>query len=152
MADAPDVEGAAIRDCPFCRIARGEDQSPEILVEAEEWLAFFPTSPATPGHTLVIPRTHVPHFWALDSPLACVLATACIHVGRAVEMALDPDGMNLITSRGGAAEQTVPHLHLHILPRWGDDAVDTIWPPKRPSDSTRLAQLAMELRSALGAG
>lgn len=141
-----------VLDCPFCGIIRGDDRSAEILVDADEWLAFFPRTPATPGHTLVVPRRHVPDFWALDRSLAAVLATACIQVGRGVQDALEPGGMNLITSRGAAAEQTVPHVHLHILPRWEDDPVDAIWPPKRAIDSARMAGLAMEIRRALGTG
>jgi histidine triad (HIT) family protein len=137
--------------CPFCKIAAGEDDELEIVGEDDAWIAFFPKAPATPGHTLVVPRRHVPHYWTLDEQLACSLATACIAVGRAIREALEPAGMNLITSQGAAAEQTVLHLHLHLLPRWEDDRVDTIWPPKRTADLTALSNLAGKVRMALGA-
>src|SRR5438552_394193 len=83
--------------CPFCRIVLRTDPA-EILCETESWVAFFPTSPATPGHSLVIPRLHVPDFLSLDSALGGKLMAGVVRVGRAIEAALQPDGMNLISS------------------------------------------------------
>jgi histidine triad (HIT) family protein len=116
-----------------------------------EWIAFFPDAPATPGHTLVVPRQHVPHYWALSDELAANLAAASLRIGRAIHEALRPAGMNLITSQGAAAEQTVMHVHLHVLPRWEHDALDAIWPPKQAADSATVSRLADELRAWLGA-
>jgi histidine triad (HIT) family protein len=60
--------------------------------------------------------------------------------------------MNLITSRGRAAEQSVPHVHVHVLPRWADDPVDPIWPAKQRPDSAALVRAAEQVRSVLRAG
>src|SRR4051812_20757597 len=111
-----DVLHDVTQDCPFCAIARGEDGSVEIVCERSQWVAFFPPEPATPGHTLIIPRAHVRDLWHADPELGAVLMEAVIHVGNAVQTAVSPDGMNLISSAGEAAEQTVFHLHLHIVP------------------------------------
>jgi histidine triad (HIT) family protein len=135
------------KDCPFCAIARGEDESVEVISEAEFWLAFFPRAPATPGHTLVIPRKHVPDLWAADRHLAAELTGAAIRVGRAIQGAVEPEGLNLITSAGEAAEQTVFHLHLHLVPRWADDRLG-IWPPKRSMAPQLKADLADAVRTA----
>src|SRR5689334_8214617 len=97
-SEIPGLDGEA--DCPFCRIARGEDPSVEIICQAEDWVAFFPTDPATRGHTLVIPRLHVPDLWSVPPELGASLMEAVIRVGHAIENALAPDGMNLITSSG----------------------------------------------------
>jgi len=128
-------------NCPFCRIAAGHD-SAALVCERDEWVAFLPPEPATPGHTLVIPRVHARDFWALPDAVASELGLAACCVGRAVNRALGPDGMNLITSAGTAAEQTVPHVHLHILPRWEADAVGPIWPPKQATPLEQLEDLA----------
>lgn len=135
------------RSCPFCAIASGEDRSIETVCEGATWLAFFPLDPATLGHTLVIPRRHVRDLWSADRSMAEDLIQASIRVGHAIQSALEPDGMNLITSSGYAAEQTVPHLHLHVVPRWRDDGID-IWPPARSIAMTTKRDAAERIRQA----
>jgi histidine triad (HIT) family protein len=51
-----------------------------------------------------------------------------LHLAQAIRSALNPDGLNLITSAGAAASQTVYHLHLHLVPRWHHDSIGNIWP------------------------
>jgi histidine triad (HIT) family protein len=140
----PDSAGA----CEFCAIARGEDDSAEIVCEGDTWLAFFPIRPATPGHTLVIPRTHVSNLWDLEPPLTDQLMEAVVKVGRAIDKALSPEGMNLITSAGKTAEQTVFHLHLHVVPRWQRDGFGKIWPGDKRFEDSDLDDVAGRVRSA----
>ena len=135
--------------CPFCRIADGEDSDVIRIAEANDWVAFFPPEPATPGHTLIIPRLHVPDFWALDPDLACTLTEAAKQIGKAVASALEPDGLNLITSAGAAAEQTVFHVHLHVVPRWRRDGFGHIWPKSHETSAASLSSTANALRKAL---
>lgn len=134
-------------NCEFCAISRGDDRSVEIVCEGENWVAFFPLDPATPGHTLVIPRNHVADLWEAEPALATDLMAAVIRVGRASNVSLKPEGMNLITSAGSAAEQTVFHLHLHVVPRWRRDGFGKIWPPKKYTDS-QLENVADRIRAA----
>ena len=135
--------------CAFCAIVRGDDPSMEVICEGETWLAFFPLDPATPGHTLVIPRRHVPNLWEADPVLGAELMAAVIGVGRAIRAALAPAGMNLITSAGRVAEQTVDHLHLHLVPRWHGDRLDRIWPSKsQGAKKADLRALAERIRRA----
>src|SRR6185437_3410737 len=94
------------KGCEFCSIARGESDA-QVVAEGEGWVAFFPLKPATLGHTLVIPRRHLRDLWAAEPCEAGDLAAASVRVGRAIDRALNPDGMNLITSAGSAAEQTI---------------------------------------------
>ena len=133
-------------DCDFCSIAQGEDASADIVCEGESWVAFFPLHPATLGHTLVIPRCHVADLWKVEPPLGEQLMTAAIHVGRAIQAALAPEGMNLITSAGEIAEQTVFHLHLHLLPRWPGDGFGDIWPPAGLKNDLALKDAAAMIR------
>jgi histidine triad (HIT) family protein len=134
--------------CPFCAIARGEDPSAEIVCEGESWVAFFPKEPATPGHTMVIPREHVPDVWSLEPDLGAELMAAVVRVGRAVRQALSPAGMNLISSSGEVAEQSVFHLHLHVVPRYPGDHIDPIWPPHEKTDPELMAGVAERVRDA----
>lgn len=134
--------------CDFCRIARGEDPSAVVVCEGQAWIAFFPPEPATPGHTLVIPREHVPDVWSLDPSLGAELMSAVVHVGRAVREAVTPAGLNLISSSGEAAEQSVFHLHLHVVPRYLGDSIDPIWPPQEKADPELISGVAERMRDA----
>ena len=134
--------------CDFCAIARGRNRSAEIVCEGDDWVAFFPLSPATPGHTLVIPRAHVADLWHVGSPLDATLMAAVIRVGRAISAALSPEGMNLISSAGKTAEQTVFHLHLHIVPRWQRDGFGRIWPTEGRFEDADLENVADRIRAA----
>lgn len=137
-------------DCDFCAIARGEDRFVEVVGEAKNWIAFFPTNPATPGHTLIIPRRHVVDLWEVELDLAAELMKAVVLVGRAIEVSLKPEGMNLITSAGKVAEQTVFHLHLHVVPRWHRDNFGKIWPIEGKSfQESDLENIADRVREAI---
>lgn len=129
--------------CPFCRIAAHEDAA-EVIYETPTIIAFVPDQPSAVGHALVIPKDHLPNFLALDpaSELTAELWRVVTELGTAIDHALAPDGMNIITSAGEAATQTIFHLHVHLVPRWKDDEIGTIWPPPvlRPNyDEQRVA-------------
>ena len=136
-------------DCTFCRIGRGEHPSIETIAEGTNWIAFFPLEPAVPGHTLVIPRAHHADLWAVPVALAAELVEAVIEVGHAIDTALTPEGMNLITSAGSAAEQSVFHVHLHVVPRWNDDGFGRIWPPDQHHPVAEVRDVAERLRRAM---
>lgn len=135
-------------DCPFCAIAQGKHQTAEVVCEEKNWIAFFPLNPATPGHTLVIPRRHVADLWQAEAALGADLMAAVIRVGRAIDEALKPEGMNLISSAGETAEQTVFHLHLHVVPRWRRDGFGQIWPAEGMFHDASLSGFADSIREA----
>jgi histidine triad (HIT) family protein len=117
--------------CEFCRIVRGEEAA-RVVCSTSDTLAFFPLEPAALGHTLIVPRKHVRDLWSADPQLASSLMATVIQVGRALDKALHPDGMNLISSAGEAASQSIFHLHLHLIPRWANDHIRNLWPPSEP--------------------
>ena len=141
-----DVDAA--EDCDFCAIVRGDEPEAQVVCEAESWVAFFPLQPATPGHTLVVPRRHVPDLWSVDSHLGAELMAAVIRVGHAVREAMLPQGINLITSAGKVAEQTVFHVHLHVVPRWEHDGFGEIWPPRGGLTGVDLGDAAARISEA----
>jgi histidine triad (HIT) family protein len=102
--------------CVFCAVVAGEVPSRRVH-EDEHAVAFLDLAPLHRGHTLVVPRRHVDSL--LDGPPvmaeigACVDATARLLVDR-----LGADGLNLVSSAGPVAGQEVPHLHVHLLPRY----------------------------------
>lgn len=137
-------------DCEFCQIVRGE-QPARVVGDSSDALAFFPLRPVCLGHTIVIPKTHVRDLWAADSLPGMGLLQAAIRVGQAINRTLRPDGLNLISSAGEAASQTVFHLHLHVVPRWSGDHIGRIWPPSEPLSDELKDETAAVIRDAYAA-
>src|SRR5215813_11785325 len=101
-------------DCIFCKIVTGEIPSMRVA-ENERTIAFMDISPATRGHTLVIPKRHYRDLLEIDDAdlTACVLAARDMAVRARTK--LGADGVNLLNSCGAAAWQTVFHFHIHVL-------------------------------------
>lgn len=118
--------------CPFCAIIMGEGWA-RVVYRDDYAVAFFPLQPAALGHTLVVPRRHIPDIWELPEQTAAHLSRTVLRVAAALRAAVTPDGLNIIQSSGAAATQTIPHLHTHLVPRWAADAMGPIWPAKPPS-------------------
>lgn len=141
------------KDCPFCAILRGEEGAARIVCKRDSWIAFFPLEPAVLGHTLVVPRQHVAHLWESTSAVNAELMEAVEILGQAIRASLNPDGLNLITSAGTAAEQSVAHLHLHLVPRWTGDSFGPIWPSEAPHFSDdELDSAAVDIRGKCAGG
>lgn len=115
-----------VEDCVFCRIVAGE--SPATVVTRTEYCTVIePLNPVTPGHVLVIPNSHVKD--ALEHPALTgeVMETAA-HLAKHPEYYARPkESVNLITSVGAAATQSVWHLHVHIVPRRRGDGLLLPW-------------------------
>lgn len=111
-------------------------------------MAFFPTNPATLGHTLVIPRRHLVDVWALHQADAAPLWEATLGLAHAIKSALRPDGLNIINSAGNAATQSVFHVHMHVVPRWFDDPIGDIWPPKETWNPQEKDEVLDDLQAA----
>lgn len=105
--------------CPFCEIE-------ETLVVAQNSaaLAFRDAFPIAEGHTLVIPREHVASIFDLSASGQASLWQLVAKVRSALAEQLSPAGFNIGVNDGEAAGQTVPHAHLHIIPRYQDDVPD----------------------------
>ena len=134
--------------CPFCDIVKRKVPA-EVVYETPHTLAFFPLQPATHGHTMVITKEHFDTFLGVPRELVPALWQAVTDVGRALNAVLHPEGMNVISSAGAAASQSVFHVHVHLVPRWSNDAVGEIWPPKSPTPETILEDVADAIREHL---
>ncbi|WP_091054120.1 HIT family protein [Glycomyces sambucus] len=146
-APDPEAEPGAV-GCDFCGIAAEGGETHEVL-RTDTVIGFFPLFPAAIGHTLLIPRAHVPDIWSLEPALAGALAEASVAVAHAIRSALRPDGLSVVQSNGRSASQTVMHLHVHLVPRWEDDALPRIWPTRSAWPEHRLAAAGAAIRSRL---
>jgi len=134
-------------DCVFCKIRDGQIPSTRIF-EDERALAFMDINPLNDGHCLVITRAHAPTiFEAAVADLQAAVAAAQ-RVALALKRALAPNGLNLLQANGAAAFQSVPHFHLHLVPRWTGDGKGFDW-PLVPGDRVRIQGIAEKIRDAL---
>ncbi len=143
-------DGAMIEDCVFCRISAGLAPA-SMVYQDEQVMAFMDVNQPISGKVLVSPRRHVEMLYELDDDLAARLFVVTVRIARAVRVAFHPDGLNLFQANGRAAQQSVFHLHIHVLPRMAGDAVTVRWPTRMPS-RPMLDELAGAIRAAMGDG
>lgn len=120
---ARDTRTATGTDCIFCGIASG--RLPASLVhQDQDWLAVMDIHPIRVGHVLIIPRRHVARIAELSAPAQQTLFGLADRVLRAQEATGHArGGANLLLNDGVAANQHIPHLHLHCIPRRPGDAL-----------------------------
>lgn len=105
--------------CPFCTLP------PDRLIHADAHAVVIRDGfPVSPGHTLIIPRRHVGSFFDTTSGERASLFKLLDEAKHVLAAELQPDGWNIGINDGPAAGQTVPHLHIHLIPRYAGDRED----------------------------
>lgn len=134
-------------DCVFCKIVRGEVPSTKVH-EDEHTIAFMDIGHVNPGHTIVALKAHVETIYGLDDMQAAAIFRTATRIAKAAKKALSPAGMTLLQANEVAGWQTVPHFHMHVLPRHDNDGAVLTWPAKRPPRED-LERYAAQIRAAL---
>ena len=119
-------------DCIFCKIANGEIPS-KTLYEDERFRVILDLGPAARGHALVIPKEHASDLYELPEETASQVLVLAKKMAARMADKLHCDGLNLIQNNGEAAGQTVPHFHLHMMPRYLKDGQKIGWVPGKPT-------------------
>ncbi len=114
------------KNCIFCKIVAGQTEV-EKIYEDDLIIAFLDISPINPGHILVIPKEHTASPSSLSEQISGRIFHVASRLGLALKKALNADGVNLHLSDGICAGQTVAHTHLHVIPRYTDDAFHWNW-------------------------
>lgn len=131
-------------DSVFTRILRRE--IPAAMVhEDDRVFAFMDAGQVNPGHVLVATRRQVETLVELEEDEVAHLFVVAHRVARAVQAAFRPAGMTLLQANRPAGWQTVPHVHVHVLPRHAGDGVELVWPRKEPP-LAELQALAARIR------
>ena len=115
----------------FTRIIRGELPAAKVY-EDEHTIALMDAGQVNPGHVIVATKRQVETILDLDDELAGALFRTVARVARAVDEAFKPAGITVLQANRPAGWQTVPHVHVHVLPRHADDGVGLVWPRKEP--------------------
>jgi histidine triad (HIT) family protein len=117
-------------------------------------LAFMDIHPVNEGHCLVIPLAHFATIFEMSPEDFAVVGATVTKVARAVDKALHPSAMNIVQANGALAGQTVPHVHVHVLPRRAGDNLLMSWDRLRTgavvdADPVRLGEIAERIRGQL---
>ena len=146
MAGSPAAPGT-VANCPFCAIIRGE--APAVTIaETEHLLAFLDIRPLFRGHTLLVPKVHMRLLSDLPGGQAAEFLTTAQRLERAVEDGLGAAGSMVLVNN--VISQSVPHLHLHVIPRNPQDGLRFWLGPRQPYDSAGEAEeYAAKIRAAL---
>jgi histidine triad (HIT) family protein len=135
--------------CVFCDIIGGRTEAAMVLDEPEV-LAFLDVRPVFVGHVLVVPREHHVTLPDLPAPLLPTLFEAVQRLSAAVPAALGAEGTFVATNN--RVSQSVPHLHVHVVPRTkGDGLRGFFWPRTRYEAPEQLAATAAAIRSRVAA-
>jgi histidine triad (HIT) family protein len=134
-------------DCPFCRIAAGEQEAAIVLDEPHA-LAFLDHRPLFPGHCLLITREHRETLLDLGSDeIGPFFATAQL-LAQAVTEAMGAEGT--FVALNNVVSQSVPHLHVHVVPRRRKDGLrGFFWPRTKYESSEQEAEVAAAIRQAV---
>ncbi|MBW1739977.1 MAG: HIT family protein [Deltaproteobacteria bacterium] len=135
-------------DCIFCKIVSGEIPSVK-LYEDDRVLAFMDINPLNDGHLLIIPKAHAATIHEITEADFLAVMSATRKLAAAVKKALNPEGINLLQLNGKAANQVVPHLHVHIVPRWSGDGVTVSQWELVPGDMEKIKGIADQIRKDL---
>jgi histidine triad (HIT) family protein len=133
--------------CNFCEIASGGLKA-EIVIEDEATVAFLDHRPLFPGHVLLAPKQHYETLADLPDHLLAPLFANARLLSRAVEAALEAEGSFIAINN--RVSQSVPHLHIHVVPRRRKDGLrGFFWPRGKYRDEHHAAETAEALRAAI---
>ena len=133
-------------ECIFCSII-SKDREAAYVYEDEEFMAIMDKYPINIGHTLVMPKKH--YKTLLDMPLNDIarLFALTAYIAKAVVKATNADGFSIGQNNGEVANQIIPHVHVHIIPRYANDK--TRWSSRRLVTLEQLQDTARKIRSFL---
>lgn len=130
----------------FCQIIAGELAAAEVT-RTDELIAFLDHRPVFPGHVLICPLRHVDTLLDLPADLMAPMLTLAQRVARAQETVLESQGS--FVAMNNVVSQSVPHLHLHVVPRRRKDGLRGFFWPRVSYAEGQADQLAAELSGAL---
>ena len=135
-------------DCVFCSIVAGDADAHRVLQD-DHAVAFLDARPLFPGHVLVVPRVH--HETLADLPVTQIepLFQRVRWLAQALERAVDAEGT--FVAINNRVSQSVPHLHVHVVPRTKGDGLKGFFWPRNPYESDEhAAEVAQRIRDAIG--
>lgn len=151
MESPPSGQGIADlkgKPCVFCDILN--KNAPAAFVHRDESVAaIMDIHPINPGHVLVMPRRHYHHILEMSTEAVAELYSTVHRVAAAVHKAIQADGLNVGQNNGASAAQIVPHVHVHVVPRFYGDSSDGRWPRRKEASMKELQTVADRIQRRL---
>lgn len=113
-------------NCIFCKIIAGEIPSATVY-ENDDFKVIMDIFPGAKGHMILLPKKHSANLFELDDETASKALLVARKVAIAMKAEVDCEGINLLQNNGEAAGQTIFHFHIHLIPRFKGDQVNTTW-------------------------
>jgi histidine triad (HIT) family protein len=135
-------------DCIFCKIVNREIPA-TVVYEDADVLVFMDIGPIIKGHALVISKQHYDPITETPDEILVKLHLTAKRVAQAQLNGLGADGVNIMQNNGTAAGQEVPHIHVHVIPRYEDDGHHWNWNAKKYENFEEMAKLAEKLQKQL---
>ena len=132
--------------CIFCDILDGT-RNGHLVYEDKDHIAILDKYPIDDGHTLVIPRKHHEKITDMDSNDVGKIFSLIPKIARAVLAGAGADAFSLAQNNGKAAKQIIPHVHIHIIPRYNNKG--TVWTKRQIPTDEVLSELAVKIKSAI---
>lgn len=132
--------------CIFCDIVNGNREG-HFIYEDGEHVAFLDKYPIDKGHALVVPRKHYEKITDMDEKSVGMLFSQIPKITRAIMATTNADAFSLAQNNGRAAKQIIPHVHVHIIPRYNDTG--SMWTKRTIPTQNELKQLAEQIRAKL---
>ena len=136
------------KPCVFCSIIAGHEPCVQIHCE-NGFLVLMDKYPINPGHALVMPTKHYETLLQMPPTEVGKLYSLVPTIAKAIISAVKADGFNVGQNNGIAANQIVPHVHVHIVPRFHDDSPDGKWPSRRVTSQEDIVKIAQKIKDEI---
>jgi histidine triad (HIT) family protein len=123
-----------MRECVFCRIVTKKFHA-RIIHEEKDVLCVLDVHPISRGHCLIMSKKHYEDIFDIDTKVLGKIVAASRLVAKRMKLKLGAEGINLLHASGKAAQQSVPHFHIHLVPRYSGDSLDA-WPKSNYKESS----------------
>jgi histidine triad (HIT) family protein len=136
------------KTCIFCSIIAGEEPCVQIH-RSNGFLVLMDKYPINPGHALLMPTKHYETLLKMPPAEVGKLYSLVPPIAKAIMSAVKADGFNVGQNNGIAANQIVPHVHVHIVPRFHDDSPDGKWPSRKVASQEDIFKIAQKIKEKI---
>ena len=134
--------------CIFCSIINGSSEGITVY-DNDHFLVLMDKYPISHGHTLVIPKKHYDNLLFMPSEEVGKLYSLVSIIAKAVVSAVSADGFNVGQNNGKSANQIIPHVHVHIIPRFNNDNANGRWPTRYIAKEEELCDFSKRIKNQL---